>query len=74
MGRGGLHGPSCCKTTARPGAPHISLTPQGDGFSPVDADGQPTGPANLWDVARVAVIVDRWRAAADPGLHRWLRS
>jgi xylulokinase len=41
----------------------ISLTAQGDGCWLVDAKGQPTGPAILWNDARGAAIVDRWRAA-----------
>jgi erythritol kinase len=41
----------------------ISLTAQGDGCWLVDADGQPTGPAILWNDARAAAIVDRWREA-----------
>ena len=39
----------------------ISLTAQGDGCWLVDADGHPTGPAILWNDARAATIVDRWR-------------
>src|ERR1700736_3855431 len=39
----------------------ISLTAQGDGCWLVDADGHPTGPAILWNDARAAAIVDRWR-------------
>ena len=41
----------------------ISLTAQGDGCWLVDADGHPTGPAILWNDARAAALVDRWRAA-----------
>ncbi len=41
----------------------ISLTAQGDGCWLVDADGHPTGPAILWNDARAAAIVDRWREA-----------
>ncbi len=41
----------------------ISLTAQGDGCWLVDADGRPTGPAILWNDARAAAIVDRWREA-----------
>jgi erythritol kinase len=41
----------------------VSLTAQGDGCWLVDANGQPTGPAILWNDARAATIVDRWRAA-----------
>ena len=41
----------------------VSLTAQGDGCWLVDADGTPTGPAILWNDARAAAIVDRWRAA-----------
>jgi erythritol kinase (D-erythritol 1-phosphate-forming) len=41
----------------------MSLTAQGDGCWLVDADGHPTGPAILWNDARAAAIVDRWRAA-----------
>jgi erythritol kinase (D-erythritol 1-phosphate-forming) len=41
----------------------ISLTAQGDGCWLVDADGHPTGPAILWNDARAATIVDRWREA-----------
>lgn len=39
----------------------ISLTAQGDGCWLVDAHGRPTGPAILWNDARAAAIVDRWR-------------
>jgi erythritol kinase (D-erythritol 1-phosphate-forming) len=41
----------------------ISLTAQGDGCWLVDAAGRPTGPAILWNDARGAAIVDRWREA-----------
>jgi erythritol kinase (D-erythritol 1-phosphate-forming) len=41
----------------------ISLTAQGDGCWLVDANGRPTGNAILWNDARAASIVDRWRAA-----------
>jgi erythritol kinase (D-erythritol 1-phosphate-forming) len=41
----------------------ISLTAQGDGCWLVDAEGRPTGPAILWNDARAADIVDRWREA-----------
>jgi erythritol kinase len=41
----------------------ISLTAQGDGCWLIDSDGRPTGPAILWNDARAADIVDRWREA-----------
>lgn len=41
----------------------ISLTAQGDGCWLIDVNGQPTGPAILWNDARGAAIVDQWRAA-----------
>jgi erythritol kinase (D-erythritol 1-phosphate-forming) len=41
----------------------ISLTAQGDGCWLVDANGHPTGSAILWNDARAAAIVDRWREA-----------
>jgi erythritol kinase (D-erythritol 1-phosphate-forming) len=41
----------------------ISLTAQGDGCWLVDAEGHPTGHAILWNDARGAKIVDRWREA-----------
>jgi erythritol kinase len=41
----------------------ISLTAQGDGCWLVDVDGHPTGPAILWNDARGASLVDRWREA-----------
>src|ERR1700732_28955 len=41
----------------------ISLTAQGRGGWLVDLDGHPTGPAILWNDARAAAIVDRWREA-----------
>ena len=41
----------------------ISLTAQGDGCWLVDAEGRPTGPAILWNDARGAAIIDRWREA-----------
>jgi erythritol kinase (D-erythritol 1-phosphate-forming) len=41
----------------------ISLTAQGDGCWLVDVNGQPTGPAILWNDARGASIVDQWRTA-----------
>jgi erythritol kinase (D-erythritol 1-phosphate-forming) len=39
----------------------ISLTGQGDGCWLVDASGQPTGPAILWNDARATASVDEWR-------------
>jgi xylulokinase len=41
----------------------ISLTAQGDGCWLVDTEGRPTGPAILWNDARAADIVNRWREA-----------
>ena len=41
----------------------ISLTAQGDGCWLVDANGNPTGPAILWNDARSSAIVDHWREA-----------
>ncbi len=41
----------------------LSLTAQGDGVWLVDEAGRPTGPAILWNDARAAATVDRWRAA-----------
>jgi xylulokinase len=41
----------------------ISLTAQGDGCWLVDGEGRPTGPAILWNDARGAAIIDRWREA-----------
>ncbi|MEV0828260.1 FGGY-family carbohydrate kinase [Nonomuraea rubra] len=42
------------------GADVVAITAQGDGCWLVDADGEPTGPAILWNDARAASIVDRW--------------
>ncbi|TYB52222.1 carbohydrate kinase [Nonomuraea sp. PA05] len=42
------------------GADFVAITAQGDGCWLVDADGEPTGPAILWNDARAAPIVDRW--------------
>ncbi|MEV0996380.1 FGGY-family carbohydrate kinase [Nonomuraea sp. NPDC050202] len=42
------------------GADFVAVTAQGDGCWLVDADGEPTGPAVLWNDARAASIVDRW--------------
>ena len=39
---------------------HISVTAQGDGCWLVDAGGEPTGPAILWNDARAVGIVDNW--------------
>ena len=39
----------------------IAVTAQGDGCWLVDADGEPVGPAILWNDARHAEIVERWR-------------
>ena len=41
----------------------LALTAQGDGAWLVDARGRPTGPAILWNDARAAAIIERWRAA-----------
>jgi erythritol kinase (D-erythritol 1-phosphate-forming) len=47
-----------------PGQVHLlSLTAQGDGCWLLDTEGRPTGPAILWNNARAADIVDRWREA-----------
>ncbi|TCP56196.1 xylulokinase/erythritol kinase [Tamaricihabitans halophyticus] len=43
----------------------IALTAQGDGCWLVDEQGQPTGPAALWNDARAVPIASRW---ADAGL------
>lgn len=45
----------------------LSITAQGDGCWLVDADGEPTGPAILWNDGRAAPVVDRW---ADAGVLR----
>ncbi|SPL92189.1 Xylulose kinase [[Actinomadura] parvosata subsp. kistnae] len=42
------------------GADFVAVTAQGDGCWLVDADGEPTGPAILWNDARAAAVVDRW--------------
>lgn len=39
---------------------YVAVTAQGDGCWPVDAHGEPTGPAILWNDARAAAIVDGW--------------
>ena len=46
----------------RLGAPvsHLALTAQGDGSWLVDASGEPTGPAILWNDGRAGSIVERW--------------
>lgn len=40
----------------------LAFTGQGDGCWLVGADGEPTGPAILWNDGRSAGIVDRWEA------------
>ncbi|WP_043618229.1 FGGY-family carbohydrate kinase [Nonomuraea candida] len=42
------------------GADFVAITAQGDGCWLVDADGEPTGPAILWNDARAAATVDGW--------------
>jgi xylulokinase len=39
---------------------HLALTAQGDGSWLVDAAGEPTGPAILWNDGRAGRIVERW--------------
>ena len=39
---------------------YLALTAQGDGCWLVDAGGEPTGPAILWNDGRAAAIVDGW--------------
>jgi len=39
---------------------YVAVTAQGDGCWLVDADGEPAGPAILWNDARAAGIVDGW--------------
>lgn len=41
----------------------VCVTAQGDGCWLVDADGQPTRPAVLWNDARAAAVVDDWERA-----------
>jgi xylulokinase len=41
----------------------VAVTGQGDGCWLVDPNGQPTGPAVLWNDARAADVVERWRAS-----------
>ena len=57
----------------RLGAPvsHLALTAQGDGSWLVDAAGEPTGPAILWNDGRAGAIVERW--ARDGVLDRAFR-
>ncbi|KAB8193573.1 carbohydrate kinase [Nonomuraea phyllanthi] len=38
----------------------VAVTAQGDGCWLVDAEGEPTGPAILWNDARAAATVDAW--------------
>ncbi|MCK2212657.1 carbohydrate kinase [Actinomadura sp. ATCC 31491] len=38
----------------------VAVTAQGDGCWLVDAAGEPTGPAILWNDARAAAVVDAW--------------
>lgn len=42
---------------------YVAVTAQGDGCWLVDAHGEPTGPAILWNDARAAGIVDGWARA-----------
>lgn len=42
------------------GVDFVAITAQGDGCWLVDADGEPTGPAILWNDARAASTVDAW--------------
>lgn len=44
----------------------LAVTAQGDGAWLVDAAGEPTGPAVLWNDGRAAAVVDRWAAAGLP--------
>lgn len=39
---------------------YLAITAQGDGVWLLDEDGDPTGPAILWNDARAAEIVERW--------------
>ena len=41
---------------------YLVLTGQGDGCWLVGPDGEPTGPAILWNDARAATLVERWAA------------
>jgi xylulokinase len=41
----------------------VAFTGQGDGSWLVDADGNPTGPAILWNDGRGAEILDRWTSS-----------
>jgi erythritol kinase len=50
---------------------HLALTAQGDGSWLVDAAGEPTGPAILWNDGRAGAIVERW--ARDGVLDRAFR-
>jgi xylulokinase len=51
---------------------HLALTAQGDGSWLVDAAGEPTGPAILWNDGRAGPIVERW--SRDGVLERAFRS
>ncbi|KAB2352584.1 FGGY-family carbohydrate kinase [Actinomadura rudentiformis] len=42
------------------GVTYVALTAQGDGSWLVDANGEPTGPAILWNDGRAGSIVERW--------------
>lgn len=42
---------------------HLAITAQGDGAWLVDAGGEPTGPAILWNDGRAASVVDEWTRA-----------
>jgi xylulokinase len=49
----------------------LALTAQGDGSWLVDADGEPTGPAVLWNDGRAGALIERW--ARDGVLERAFR-
>lgn len=40
----------------------VACTGQGDGLWAVDRDGEPVGPAILWNDTRAAPVIDRWLA------------
>lgn len=49
------------KGAAREAIQTIAITGQGDGAWLIDAEGEPTGPAILWNDGRAGVVVETWR-------------
>ncbi|NUR92483.1 MAG: carbohydrate kinase, partial [Nonomuraea sp.] len=58
---------SCVREVAPPdGVDFVAITAQGDGAWLGGSDGEPTGPAILWNDGRAASIVEEWAPLAEP--------